>query len=155
MNFSFFFLKISTINEYWKWLENSFVSKLRAQKWYNDEIPRHLTGFINNKSNRLIGWVTMRQLHIKSELCHNKKIISICQHDYNLFDEEKRSFRPRWIINQTTQIYSSTIHRAFQYKSNKELDTYIYIGGHGSYDGGGGYVYKFRGRLSDLKSNLS
>ena len=51
MNFSLFFLKSSTINRYWKWLENSFVSKRYAQNWYNAEIPRHLTGFINDKSN--------------------------------------------------------------------------------------------------------
>ena len=37
---------------------------------------------------------------------------------------------------------------------SKDLDTYIYVGDHGSY-GGGGYVYEFRGRLSDLQSNLS
>ncbi|CAF3897839.1 unnamed protein product [Rotaria sordida] len=47
--------KITTINEYWKWLENSFVSNLHAQQWYNGYVPRDLSEFINDKSNRLIG----------------------------------------------------------------------------------------------------
>ncbi|CAF0978864.1 unnamed protein product [Rotaria sordida] len=54
------YTKISTINEYWKWLENSFVSNLRAQQWYNGDTPRNLNGYINDKSNRIIGWSIMR-----------------------------------------------------------------------------------------------
>jgi hypothetical protein len=57
-----------TVNDYWNWLENSFISNIRAQQWYNGQPPRNLTGFINDKSNRLIGWVTMRQLRVKSSL---------------------------------------------------------------------------------------
>ncbi|CAF1261744.1 unnamed protein product [Adineta steineri] len=142
------YTKISTIDQYWNWLENSFISNLRAQQWYNNEIPRNLSGFINDKSNRLIGWATMRQLRIKSTLCPTHRIISHCQDDYSLLNEETRSFQPGW-INETTQIYPS-----FTYQSSKELDTYVYVGDHGIYDGSG-YVYEFRGSLSDLQSNLS
>jgi polycystin 1L2 len=73
--------------------------------------------------------------------------------DYNLFNEEQRSFQPGW-IHQITNNYSSSIHNAYLYKSSKQLDTYIYVGNHETY-GSGGYVYEFRGRLSDLRSNLS
>jgi hypothetical protein len=118
-------------------------------------MPRNLSGFINDKTNRLIGWATMRQLRIKSELCKNgKSIIPICHNDYSLFNEEKRSFQPEWVINETNKIYSLLIHQSFQYKSSDDLDTYVYVGDHGSYSGGG-YVYEFRGRLSDIRSNLS
>ncbi len=72
VDFSFFLYKImyemnkiSTIDQYWKWLEESFVSNIRAQQWYNGDPPRNLSGFINDKSNRLIGWATMRQLRVK------------------------------------------------------------------------------------------
>ena len=78
----------------------------------------------------------------------------INQIGYSLFNEEKYSFQPGWIINQTTQQYSSTIQQSFQYKSNDILDTYIYIGEHGRYSGNG-YEYEFQGRLSDLRSNIS
>ena len=63
------YTKISTINEYWNWLEESFVSNIHAQQWYNGDPPRNLSGFINDKTNRLIGWVTMRQLRVKSHPC--------------------------------------------------------------------------------------
>ncbi|UJR16871.1 hypothetical protein I4U23_003769 [Adineta vaga] len=148
------YIKISTIDQYWNWLENSFVENLRAQQWYNDEQPKNLNGFINDKSNRLIGWATMRQLRIRSQSCQvQKELISICHHDYSLFNEDKNSYKPRW-SNQTLQNYSAIIRQSFQYRSSKELDTYMYVGNYGSYVGGG-YVYEFRGRLSDLRSNLS
>ncbi|CAF4995942.1 unnamed protein product, partial [Rotaria sp. Silwood1] len=134
---------------------NSFVSNLRAQQWYNGENPRNLNGFINDKSNRIIGWSTMRQLRIKSNLCSDQRIISTCKNDYSLFNEEKDSFQPGWIKQTSKEIeYSSSILKAFKYTTSNKLDTYITIGQHGTYSGGG-YVYEFRGRLSDLKSNLS
>ncbi|CAF4337170.1 unnamed protein product, partial [Rotaria sordida] len=43
---------------------------------------------------------------------------------------------------------------AFKYSTSNELDTYMYIGKHGIYSENG-YVYEFRGRLFDIKSNLS
>ncbi|CAF3807836.1 unnamed protein product [Rotaria sp. Silwood1] len=150
------YTQISTINEYWKWLENSFVENLRAQQWYNGEIPRNLNGYLNDKSNRLIGWSIMRQLRIKSNFCSDQRIISTCHNDYSLFNEEKQSFQPGW-INQTSttdEQYSSSIIKAFKYSTSEELDTYISMGEHGTYSGNG-YVYEFRGRLSDLRSNLS
>ena len=130
------------------------MSNIRAQQWYNGDPPRNLSGFINDKSNRLIGWATMRQLRIQSTLCSVRhEIISTCQYDYHFSDEDKHSYQPGW-INQTIPNYSSSIRQSFQYSQAEDLDTYISVGEHGSY-GGGGYVYEFRGRLSDLQSNLS
>lgn len=54
-----------TIKDYWSWLEESFVNKVRAQTWYNGDQPRNLSGYLNDKTNRLIGWVTIRQLRVK------------------------------------------------------------------------------------------
>ncbi|CAF1272127.1 unnamed protein product [Adineta ricciae] len=148
------FSKISTIDDCWNWLENSFVYNLRAQTWYNGNVPRNLSGFINDKSNRLIGWATMRQLRVKSQRCpiHNTIAYS-CIYDYSFFDQDEHSYYPEW-RNQSNNNYSSTIYNAFKYKSSEQLGTYIYVGDHKTY-GGGGYVYEFRGRLSSLQSNLS
>ncbi len=57
--------QIARIDEYWTGLEKDFINDLRAKKWYNQEEPRHLNGFINDKTNRLIGWTIMRQLRVK------------------------------------------------------------------------------------------
>ncbi|UJR25703.1 hypothetical protein I4U23_007054 [Adineta vaga] len=148
------YTKISTINQYWNWLENSFVENIRAQQWYNGDLPRNLSGFINDKTNRLMGWPTIRQIRIKSTPCHlQNSIASTCLYDYSLFDEDNESYQPGW-INHTLGTFSSSINQAFVYKSRKELNTYMYIGDHETY-GGGGYTYELRGRLSDLRSNLS
>ena len=96
----------------------------------------------------------MRQLRIKSEQCHvHQQIISECEYDYSLSNEDKHSYQPGW-SNETQQNYSLSIRQSFEYQSSDQLDTYVYVGDHGSYDGGG-YVYEFRGRLSSLQSNLS
>ncbi|CAF4101668.1 unnamed protein product, partial [Adineta steineri] len=148
------YTKINTIDEYWYWLENSFVSNIRAQQWYNGDIPQYLNGFLNDKSSRLIGWATMRQLRIKSELCPDQRVISICEDSYSFANEETELFQPGWTTNATTEEFSSSVIEAFNYSTSDELDTYSYIGAFGTY-GGGGYVYEFRGRLSDMKTNLS
>lgn len=81
-----------------------------------------------------------------------------CKTDYSRNNEEKGFYRPGWNSfdeNQTLSMnYSSTISKAFQYRSSDELDTYLYVGEDGEY-AGGGYVYEFRGSLKSLKQNLS
>jgi hypothetical protein len=77
--------------------------------------------------------------------------------DYNRFNEEQRSFSPRWIDDRqqlNTSNDTRSIRRAFQYRSSAELDTYWYVGDHAEY-AGGRYVYDFRGPLSQLQGNLS
>jgi polycystin 1L2 len=96
----------------------------------------------------------MRQLRIKSELCSDQRLISICEKDYSSFNEDKYSYQPGWINQTSTEIYDLSILKAFQYQSSKILDTYSYIGEHATYNGGG-YVYEFRGSLSKLRSNVS
>ena len=129
------------------------MNKIRAQQWYNGQSPRNLSGFLDDKSNRLIGWPTMRQLRIKSHPCSYEKFRSNCVNDYERFNEETDSFFPHW-INETINEYSSSVVHAFEYKTTKELDTFFYAGDHGSYSGHG-YVYEFRGRLNEIRRNLS
>ncbi len=142
------FTRISAVNEYWTGLENSFVSSIRAQEWYSGDAPRNLSGFINDKSNRLIGWTMMRQLRIKTDL-FSTPISSICKSDYSFSNEEKSSFDLGW-INQTRTISNSSSARAFMYRSGDELDTNIDVGEDATYNSGG-YVYEYRGPLSDLR----
>ncbi|CAF4171018.1 unnamed protein product [Rotaria sp. Silwood2] len=57
--------QIITINEYWRWLKESFIMNLAVGNWYNGQPINDSKGFLNDKTNRLIGWATMRQLRIK------------------------------------------------------------------------------------------
>jgi hypothetical protein len=53
-----FILNTRKIDDYWNWLENSFVENTHAQQWYNGDPPRNLSGYMNDKTNRLIGWIS-------------------------------------------------------------------------------------------------
>jgi len=129
------YTKISTVNDYWKWLDQVFVPNLQ--------------------SNRLIGWATMRQLRVKSRLCSNRRILSICQDDYSLFNEEKNSFSPQWKnLSNIERNYSSSITKAFTYQSNDVLDTYTYTGEYTVYSGNG-YVYEFHGSSLEMQTSLN
>ena len=95
----------------------------------------------------------IRQIRIQSHPCSYPKLRSTCFDDYHLSNEEKNSILPS-SINETITEYSSSILQAFQYKTAEELETYPYLGEHGSYSGNG-YVYEFRGRLNEIQRNLS
>lgn len=59
------YLKIVTIDNCWNWLIKSFVTNIFVGDWYNGHPINDSSGFLSDKSNRLIGWATMRQLRIK------------------------------------------------------------------------------------------
>lgn len=136
-------------------MEESFVDNIRAQTWYNEDPPRYLSGFINDKTNRLIGWPIMRQLRIKTNsTCQVpisiRQIISKCNGDYSLLNEDRQSWFPGWNLTNNNISYSESIQNAFIYQSGDKIDLYKY----NSYESGG-YVYEFRGRLNEMKDNLT
>jgi hypothetical protein len=118
--------QVSTIDEYWKWLEKRFIWDLRAQDWYNKQEPRNLSGFIDDKTNRLIGWATMRQLRIKSHLYLVQTVHSTCEGDYSSSNEEKESLYPKWKTSFEEE-YSPSIMKSFKYQSAKELDIVTFM----------------------------
>ena len=76
-----------------------------------------------------------------------------CRDDYSFFNEERRSFEPGW-ANLSSQTSNVSIDRAFHYRSAQQLNSSFVVGNHYTYEPGG-YVYEFRGRLTDLQGNLS
>ena len=77
----------------------------------------------------------------------------ICTDDYLSLNEERGSFAPGW--QSTTNLsFTRTISNAFVHRSSSELDSSTYTGHHATYSGSG-YVYEFRGRLNDIRENLT
>ena len=74
-------------------------------------------------------------------MCSQEKIRSYCFDDYSNSNKDQNSYQPEWKINKTDEEYSSTILKAFEYQSKSRNND--------------GYFYELRGRLSDMKSNLS
>ncbi|UJR19382.1 hypothetical protein I4U23_022512 [Adineta vaga] len=130
--------KILSINEYWNWLEKDFVRNLRAQKWYNGKNVEYLRGYMNDTSNRIIGWALMKQFRIRAQICPKRmKVNSICRNDLSGSNEERRSFSPGW-FDQSKERFSPSISQSFLYRTSEK-----------------GYIYEYRGSLSDLRNNLS
>lgn len=126
---------------------------VRAQEWYNGDPARNLSGFVDDKSNRLIGRVLMRQLRVEKDTC-TSKISARCHEDYHLLNEEQRSYERGWTNESTGSVGNFPIDRAFAYRRGAEMDQYMYVGEHATYSSGG-YAYEYRGRLAELRSNLS
>ena len=138
--------KIQTIPDYWRWLKTSFVPNLRAQPWYNGAPPQFLSGFVNDRSNRLIGWPIIRQRRIRPAVCADQRLQTVCEDDLHGTNEEMRSFEPGW-INETHWKSNRSVERAFAYQSKNDWRSFG--------NGKRGYMYEFRGRQNDLRSNLS
>jgi len=142
------------------WLEKSFVGNIRAQEWYNKDPPRNLSGYLNDKNNRLIGWARMRQLRVKSNICEidqrMRSHFNDCDVDFSWKNEEKRSFSRGWKNETSEMSINSSIDRSFVYESNGKVILNAISGKHGRYSGGvGGFVFEYRGRLEDLRQNLT
>jgi hypothetical protein len=52
--------------DFYNWAREILAPGLRASKWYNDDRPINLAGYINDKNSRMVGYATMRQLRVKT-----------------------------------------------------------------------------------------
>ena len=154
----FFFVQMRTESDVWSWLKNSFISNLRAQQWYNGDQPRYLNGYLNDKSNRLVGWATIKQFRVRSRRCPSTSIELWCEDEYSSSNEETRSFDLQWInVTESTSNDNRSVQRAFHYQPTSRFFTGQSIqGDHGHYSlDHRGYLYECRGSLRDLRTNLS
>jgi hypothetical protein len=81
-----------------------------------------------------------------------RQTISKCSGDYSSSNEDQQSWFPGWILTSDNISYSQSIQNAFIYQPGDRTDFYKYSGIENSYDDSG-YVYEFRGRLDEMKSN--
>ncbi len=69
MEKKYIFENIRSIDDYWDWLENVFVKKYNQIKW-NDNDKKYINdksqGLRNPRTNKIIGWLTLRQLRVKN-----------------------------------------------------------------------------------------
>ncbi|CAF1672549.1 unnamed protein product, partial [Didymodactylos carnosus] len=111
----------------------------------------------------MIGWPIMRQIRVKLNSCKVpnafQNLLNGCENSYNFFDEEHGQFNPGWSSVYNASVgpwlnYSETIRSAFIYRTSNELGTPMFAGQHAIYLGGG-YIYEFRGRMSEIINNLT
>jgi polycystin 1L2 len=83
-----------------------------------------------------------------------RQTIPKCSGDYSSSNEDQQSWFPGWKLTSDNISYSQSIQNAFIYQSGDEIDLYKYSGIVNTY-ADGGYIYEFRGRLEEMKSNLT
>ncbi|CAF0973552.1 unnamed protein product, partial [Brachionus calyciflorus] len=152
---------ITTIDDFWKWSMDSLAVNLRAGRWYDGSQPYGLAGFLNDKTSRMLGYATFRQVRVKNNSCTTinnfNGSISFCNEDLNLFNEEKSSYGFNWnTYNESFEPEHgmNAIYNAYQYRDSSSLKTIPLFGKYNTYMGGG-YVYELRGKVDFLRGNMS
>ena len=138
-------------------MNERFAPKLRIKLSGNGTERENITGFISDRTNRLIGWVILRQLRVKSEPCQkesNATLKAICFGDFHDENEDRDSFLPGWISIKGSQFDGKHFPKAFQYQSGDKSQTGSYAGELTRYPAGG-YIVELRGSLKSVRNNLT
>ncbi|XP_045614675.2 polycystin-1-like [Procambarus clarkii] len=136
-----FSAKVTTRDQFWHWAHNVILQQLRAQRWYNDDPPYGLRGFLDDRANRLLGYGIIRQIRSDPNACRvpylMRGFIKECSGRQGAIREETRNFCDGWSVLEG----ASRLCRQdeFRYKTDSELRTFSTQGILSTY-GGGGYV---------------
>ena len=59
------FFQMSSIANFWFWVHTTAKPALRAQTWYNGDLPIGQRGFLGDRTSRIMGYAVLRQLRIE------------------------------------------------------------------------------------------
>ncbi|OWF53241.1 Location of vulva defective 1 [Mizuhopecten yessoensis] len=149
------FEKITNVQNFWTWAKTGLATGIRANKWYNDDHPLFLRGYINDKVSRLMGYATMRQLRSKKDTCRIAdeiaRVIPECNGEYTILNQDEGEYQVGW-----TPMYgnsSDVTREEYMYTSAEELNGYPYWGQMALY-AGGGYLVRLKGSSNSIKMKM-
>ncbi|XP_069178993.1 polycystin-1-like protein 2 [Procambarus clarkii] len=158
------FTKVTNRDLLWRYLYHGLLPNLRAGKYYNDKPPYGLRGFLNDQSNRIMGYATIRQIRTKGTECRvptiMRPLIKDCDGYGSISDEDSQDYCGGWIpLNNFTGNFSQCLIPEFRYTTAAVLNSYP-IWGRREWYGGGGYVIHLRAstdailqKFQELQSN--
>ena len=89
------------MNAWWDWIENTVMTNVRVQDWYNGESPYGLRGYLDDRVNRIIGYAIVRQIREKTGYCKPAKIvraqITQCTGENGIANEDSNDYCRSWI----------------------------------------------------------
>ncbi|XP_069123973.1 polycystin family receptor for egg jelly-like isoform X2 [Argopecten irradians] len=149
------FEKITNTQNFWQWAKSGLATGIRANKYYNDDHPLFLRGYINDKVSRLMGYATMRQLRSKKDTCRIAdeiaKVIPECNGEYTIVNQDEDEYQVGW-----RKMYgnsSDNTREEYRYTSASELNGYPYWGQMALY-AGGGYLVRLRGSSHSITRKM-
>ncbi|CAL1543663.1 unnamed protein product [Lymnaea stagnalis] len=150
------FQDIKSTADFWQWLQHGFMNGIMANAYYNDYPPLRLRTYINDKSSRILGHATLRQLRIKPDKCTvpdiMETVIKECNVEYTIADQEERDFSEGWgKFNATEQ--DTSLKTEYMWSTEDSLNSYPYWGIISIYSGGG-YVAHLNGTRDEVNDTL-
>ncbi|WAQ97174.1 PKD2-like protein [Mya arenaria] len=156
------FEKISTMTDYWDWLEGTLLPTLYAAQFHNGTSlhkwwdRRCLKDF----ESRRMGIARLRQFRIKEDSCSilglMEPVIDHCRTDYNWFDDDTKAHLPFWkeTSEENTTILEERTDDPFVYQNSYRLKNMPYLATLQTYKGGG-YVVNFERSYRRTARNLT
>lgn len=174
------FTKVRDSNDWWTWFDKTLLPNVRVQLWYNQAPPYRLRGYLDDRVNRLIGYAIVRQVSVDKAPCFSLLwpatwFFHLCHH-HQVREKDSHCPRPRvfrstivectgagGMDNEDNQDFCAGWHKwgspnctimdEFKYTSAASLNSSTTTAKYLDY-GGGGYVFKIRGYISDLEKKI-
>ncbi|XP_046581985.1 LOW QUALITY PROTEIN: uncharacterized protein LOC124289408 [Haliotis rubra] len=138
------FEKISTIPDYWNWLNTTFIPAMYATHYSNNT---EITDWqdracINDHQTRRVGVARLRQMRVKEDTCtiqpKMKTLINHCRDEYGWTDDDTKPYLPQWqIIPEENKTDSKKWKTPWVYQSSVKLANAPYVATIATYKGGG------------------
>ncbi|KAL4239723.1 hypothetical protein ACF0H5_000526 [Mactra antiquata] len=156
------FESISTVLDYWVWLDKFLLPTLYAAKFHNGT---NMTKWwdkrcLNDFQSRRMGIARLRQFRIKEDSCKimstMRPAINHCRNDYNWFDDDTKAYLPGWVetSEENRTILDKRRDDPFVYQNSVRLKSAPYVATLQTYKGGG-YVVNFERSYRRTVRNLT
>ncbi|OWF47600.1 Polycystic kidney disease and receptor for egg jelly-related protein [Mizuhopecten yessoensis] len=143
------FEKISTVTDYWNWLENKLIPNLYATHYANgtEVKPWWDKRCIKDMESRRVGLPRLRQLRVKENTCVVNPALSTmikhCRDEYGWTDDDAKHYLPGWKKPPEENITALKEEKSpWVYQNSVKLKSAPYMGTISTYKGGG-YVALF------------
>ena len=125
------------------------MQEIRVQRFYNEDPPYGLRGFLNDYNNRIMGYGIIRQVRNKRFQCKSPKdlLADKCTGEHASDREDTRDYCEGWSRRGSCNVPE------FKYENSTILQTFPYTGRIGTY-GGGGYVIHLSGTQSNIQQKF-
>ncbi|XP_047471507.1 polycystic kidney disease protein 1-like 2 [Penaeus chinensis] len=152
------FTQVTNADRLWFYMLNGLFPKLRADVLYNGKPPYGLRGFLNDHSNRIMGYATIRQVRVREFTCRVPSVMlnvtrNCSGYSLNQLEDTAHYCRGWTALTPETVKSLSCQVPEFRYTTQADLKNNPVWGYRDTY-GGGGYVIHLTGKTEDLLQNL-
>ncbi|XP_018023549.1 polycystic kidney disease protein 1-like 2 [Hyalella azteca] len=147
--------ELRNTDHFWHYAKNLIMNTCRAQRWYNNDPPYGLRGFLDDRANRMVGYPILRQIRNARFVCSvpypMNETIPDCTGTRGLLTEDDHDYCANWVLGNASDVACK--FPEFKYQNASQLKTLATVGRLGTYSGGG-YVIRLDGYEDDVNERL-